>query len=777
MFTRVPDPVRWVAFIGCLGSPAALSLAATFSVTTTADSGAGSLRQAILDANGSPGGTDTIAFAIPGAGVHTIAVPTALPVITDFVLIDGYTQPGSSPNTDPNADNAVILIELSGSGTDGLVVSGAGGGEIHGLALYGFATAIHTSASMLIAGNFIGLNAAGGATAGNALGVWCDGTPVNIGHPSSPGARNVISGNVVGVKVETSAGISYLRNNLVGTDPAGTTAIANGTGIVITTSLLLGGHTLPERNVISGNTGNGVEMNGSGTVAEGNFIGLDATGFAPLGNGGSGIVGGGSIVGNYISANGLHGIDFGSASGGASSNFIGLNLFGLGDLGNGGAGIHGVSGQVDATGNWIAHNEAGIWMESPSFPYSFRVHGNKIFENGGLGIVDGPILAIHPNGAGLPFPIITSVVPGATTTTINGFFDGAASRPVNIELFSSPACSKKRPSQFDEGETKIGSLDTATNAAGHVDFSAEVPVVIADEVITANVEVYYCFPCVAGSEGGFEQWWTSGPFSQRLPYSISPASGSPAGGDAVIVAGTNFEPGATLTIGGVGAGNVNVVSPTEIDATAPGLAAGAAYDVTVVNPDGSHGTIPIAWLVDFVDVPPSHIFHDYVRALLTNGIAMGVGGASFGVDASTLRQQMAVFLLKAKHGICYTPPPCAGIFADVPCPSLFADWIEALAAEGITGGCGGGNYCPAGAVRRDQMAAFLLKAEHGSAYVPPPCAGLFADVPCPSLFADWIEQLAAEQVTGGCGGGDYCPQADNTRGQMAVFFTKTFGLQ
>jgi len=196
-----------------------------------------------------------------------------------------------------------------------------------------------------------------------------------------------------------------------------------------------------------------------------------------------------------------------------------------------------------------------------------------------------------------------------------------------------------------------------------------------------------------------------------------------------------------------------------------------------VNPDGSGGTIALAWLARFLDVPPSHPFDDYVRYVVTNGVATGVGGGNFGVDAGTLRQQMAVFLLKAKHGICYVPPTCTGVFADVPCPSLFADWIEALAAEGITGGCGGGNYCPTAAVRRDQMAAFLLKAEHGSSYVPPSCAGVFADVACPSLFADWIEQLAAEGVTGGCGGGNYCPSNPNTRGQMAVFLTKTFGLQ
>ena len=137
---------------------------------------------------------------------------------------------------------------------------------------------------------------------------------------------------------------------------------------------------------------------------------------------------------------------------------------------------------------------------------------------------------------------------------------------------------------------------------------------------------------------------------------------------------------------------------------------------------------------------------------------------------------MAVFLLKSKYGVCYTPPPCTGVFPDVPCPSTFANWIEALAAEGITGGCGGGNYCPANPVRRDQMAVFLLKAKHGSSYVPPPCSGDFADVACPSTFADWIEQLAAEGVTGGCGGGNYCPLNNVTRGQMAAFLVNTFSL-
>ncbi len=93
---------------------AAILQANTYTVTNTSDSGAGSLRQAILDANGNPG-ADTIAFAIPGAGVHTIMLTTWLPNATDPVTVDGYTQPGSSPNTLPlsQGTNAVLNVEIN----------------------------------------------------------------------------------------------------------------------------------------------------------------------------------------------------------------------------------------------------------------------------------------------------------------------------------------------------------------------------------------------------------------------------------------------------------------------------------------------------------------------------------------------------------------------------------------------------------------------------------------------------------------------------------------
>jgi hypothetical protein len=187
------------------------------------------------------------------------------------------------------------------------------------------------------------------------------------------------------------------------------------------------------------------------------------------------------------------------------------------------------------------------------------------------------------------------------------------------------------------------------------------------------------------------------------------------------------------------------------------------------------------WLLhvgeSFPDVPTSLNFYAYIENLFHNGVTGGCGGGNYCPGNSVTRAQMAVFLLKSKHLAGYVPPPCTGIFGDVTCPSQFADWIEQLSAEGITGGCGGGNYCPNNPVTRAQMAVFLLKAEHGSSYLPPACAGIFGDVTCPSQFADWIERLAAENITGGCGGGNYCPNNPNTRGQMAVFLVKTFGLQ
>ena len=139
---------------------------------------------------------------------------------------------------------------------------------------------------------------------------------------------------------------------------------------------------------------------------------------------------------------------------------------------------------------------------------------------------------------------------------------------------------------------------------------------------------------------------------------------------------------------------------------------------------------------------------------------------------------MAVFILRAKYGATYTPPAATGmVFSDVPLGHWAGAWIEALAAEGITGGCGGGKYCPDLPVTRDQMAVFLLRGEHGSSYTPPAMSGtFFGDVPPGHWAGAWIEQLANEGITGGCGNGNYCPATVVARDQMAVFLVRAFSL-
>jgi S-layer homology domain len=117
-------------------------------------------------------------------------------------------------------------------------------------------------------------------------------------------------------------------------------------------------------------------------------------------------------------------------------------------------------------------------------------------------------------------------------------------------------------------------------------------------------------------------------------------------------------------------------------------------------------------------------------------------------------------------------------FGDVAPGDFAAAWIKQLAVDAITGGCGGGNYCPNSSVTRAQMAVFLLRAKHGSSYTPPDVgAGTgFGDVAPGDFAAAWIKQLVAEGITAGCGAGTYCPNAPVTRAQMAVFLVRTFNL-
>jgi hypothetical protein len=180
----------------------------------------------------------------------------------------------------------------------------------------------------------------------------------------------------------------------------------------------------------------------------------------------------------------------------------------------------------------------------------------------------------------------------------------------------------------------------------------------------------------------------------------------------------------------------------------------------------------------FLDVAFNNPAWRFVEAVENAGVTGGCSPGNYCPDAAVSRDQMAVFLLLAREGAGYNPPACtAPPFNDVPVSSPFCKWIRELVARNVTGGCGGGNYCPGASVTREQMAVFLLRTREGPAYVPPACtAPLFGDVPCSSPFAVWINELVRRGITGGCGGGLFCPTAPNTRAQMAIFLTTTFGL-
>jgi hypothetical protein len=180
----------------------------------------------------------------------------------------------------------------------------------------------------------------------------------------------------------------------------------------------------------------------------------------------------------------------------------------------------------------------------------------------------------------------------------------------------------------------------------------------------------------------------------------------------------------------------------------------------------------------FGDVPPDYWAFSFIETFATNGITSGCGGGDYCPEDPVTRAQMAVFLERGMRGSGYKPPPATGnTFLDVGVNDFAAAWIEQFFLDGITGGCGGNNYCPNNPVTRAQMAVFLLRAKHGAGYSPPPAIGVFADAPLGSFAVAWIEQLAAEGITGGCGGGNYCPNDPVTRAQMAVFLVRTFDLE
>jgi len=190
--------------------------------------------------------------------------------------------------------------------------------------------------------------------------------------------------------------------------------------------------------------------------------------------------------------------------------------------------------------------------------------------------------------------------------------------------------------------------------------------------------------------------------------------------------------------------------------------------------------VSVCFTKAFDDVPAGYWADAFIHSLAGARISGGCGSSNFCPADLMTRGVMARWLIRAMHGPDYSPPPCTGIFADVICESTAnSDYIEALYNEGVTAGCATNplRYCPNSPVTRSQMAVFLLAAKEGSGYTPPPCTGIFDDVPCPSHWAaGWVEELFNRGITAGCGATTYCPDDNTSRDQMSVFMTVNWDL-
>jgi glucose/arabinose dehydrogenase len=249
------------------------------------------------------------------------------------------------------------------------------------------------------------------------------------------------------------------------------------------------------------------------------------------------------------------------------------------------------------------------------------------------------------------------------------------------------------------------------------------------------------------------------------------------------VDGTGFTPATVLRWNG-SPRSTTYISRTRLTALIPASdidSAGSAT-LTVTNPSPGGGvstgkTFEITNM--FLDVPLGHLLRRPIEGIAEAGITTGCGPRVFCPGAATMRNQMAILLLRADNDASYTPPPATGtVFADVDRDDFAADFIEELAALEITQGCGSGNYCPTAPVLRAPMAKLLLRTVEGPSYAPPPPGDtpIFVDVPATATFAAWIEECSRRGITTGCGGGKYCPNQIVTRAQMAAFLTRTFSI-
>jgi uncharacterized repeat protein (TIGR01451 family) len=182
--------------------------------------------------------------------------------------------------------------------------------------------------------------------------------------------------------------------------------------------------------------------------------------------------------------------------------------------------------------------------------------------------------------------------------------------------------------------------------------------------------------------------------------------------------------------------------------------------------------------INFLDVPPSNPFYDDIGKLAARGVTLGCGNGNYCPNDPITREQMAAFILRAKGE--FSPPiPPSQRFTDVPPGNQFYNFIDRLAVLQITLGCTPDHlmYCPADPVKRDQMSAFILRGL-GEFNPPTPGSQRFTDVPPSNVFYNSIDRMAVLNITLGCTPDHlmYCPNVSVTRGQMAAFLVRAFGL-
>jgi hypothetical protein len=504
------------AFVACSLLLGTTLSAATFAVTTTADSGAASLRQAILDANANLG-PDTITFNIPAVGVQTINPLTPPPIITDTVHIDGYTQPAAATATATSA--ATILIELSGASLPGgpevngfTLGQGSSGSSIRGLSINRFQRAVagtgHAilvlpdSGSHWIAGNYLNVAPDGSTVFTGTFGDGYDdvGTGNNIiGYdPSGPNSanpaadRNIISGSGdgrLGVLIAQTSNGNQIRGNYIGTDASGTLDRGN----FLDGIQLQSGRNIVENNLISGNNRFGIFTSTNATsdinIIRGNFIGTDVSGTLDRGNSQVGIQsqrGGEVIENNLVSANsrGIALVVFGHNT--VTGNKIGTDVTGTLDLGNkgtlsgiliaAGSGNNTIGGLAEGDGNTIAFNPVGIVVHPTAGPGN-TILGNSIFSNDGLGI-DLRLAGVTLNDAldadtgtnnVQNFPVIAGKRSFLNPALLQvwGSLDSKPSQEYLIQIFSSALAD---PSGYGEGQQLVGNIMLSTDVGGHAEF-------------------------------------------------------------------------------------------------------------------------------------------------------------------------------------------------------------------------------------------------------------------------------------------------------------------